>query len=145
MSVISILYLYYTCTTPLELEASMETSGCLSVKNLLRKYIKKGERLHEIFFFWISHLALHSSKCWGRQAGRQERRGHLRDTELQPELGAVVVVEDGAESVLLQRRTDLARCNPHLLDHQILLLDWINTVIRWWYRWRRATQGTDMT
>jgi len=37
------------------------------------------------------------------------------DTELQPELGAVVVVEDGAESVLLQRITDLARCNPHLL------------------------------
>lgn len=38
----------------------------------------------------------------------------LGDGELEPELGPVVVVQDGAEGVLLQRVVDLPRCHPHL-------------------------------
>ena len=38
----------------------------------------------------------------------------LGDAELQPELGAVVVVEDRPEGVLLQRVIDLPRRNLHL-------------------------------
>lgn len=66
--------------------------------------------------FELAQLLRASSSSKLRQAGRSWTGiAHLRDTELQPELRAVVVVEDGAESVLLQRVTDLACCNPHLL------------------------------
>ena len=38
----------------------------------------------------------------------------LGDAELQPELGPVVVVQDRAEGVLLQRVADLPCSHPHL-------------------------------
>jgi hypothetical protein len=42
-------------------------------------------------------------------------KSYLGDAELQPELGAVVVVEDRPEGVLLQRVIDLPRRNLHLM------------------------------
>ena len=57
----------------------------------------------DFFFFCIVTISV------------SEQAANLRDTELQPELGAVVVVEDGAECVLLQRVADLPRCDLHLL------------------------------
>jgi hypothetical protein len=38
----------------------------------------------------------------------------LGDGELEPKLGPVVVVKDGAEGVLLQWIVDLPRCHSHL-------------------------------
>ena len=51
----------------------------------------------------------------------------LGDGELEPELGPVVVVEDGAEGVLLQRVVDLPRRHANLRiikrNHQHQLYD----------------------
>lgn len=57
----------------------------------------------------------------------------LGDGELEPKLGPVVVVKDGAEGVLLQWIVDLPRCHSHLhitnimhaspLGQQLLVLD----------------------
>ena len=43
-----------------------------------------------------------------------EKGEGLGDAELQPELGPVVVVQDRAEGVLLQRVADLPCGHPHL-------------------------------
>lgn len=58
------------------------------------------------------HKASRSGKdLLGEDVKKRERLG---DAELEPELGAVVVVEDWAEGVLLQWVADLPRRDPHL-------------------------------
>lgn len=51
----------------------------------------------------------------------------LGDGELEPELGPVVVVEDGAEGVLLQWVVDLPRRHPHLHITSTVNQQWATT------------------